>query len=378
MLTPEKRLLSMQFNLRARQLFWRGLMPEAIPAWQLDGDALVDWVLNYQKEHGLLEDGCLGPSTLIDMAARARGGVGGFIINGQEIPVEGVRVARMFSPENSPTVTPDLCCILSMPEIARFTRDRLNGAAKMRAHFSIDSSKGPHDTACIVQWADPCRAVPFCPVTETQDYPKNRQCVGVELENFMLLYQIDADERHWRRRRPVTKASIGKKIVSQPILYDSQIRALGVVLDVLAQHVGIEKKFPISQGAYLTDMLEGDELDHAKGCLARFHYIQVNHEPGAGFVQALDTLFGKLDTPKREEPIPAQAQSSAPAPFDPAIFARQRSELQQTPQVTATFVPTHEDTPRFSLANAIASAHATGKGGRAARMAQKCAKFDDP
>ena len=76
MLTPEKRLLSMQFNLRARQLFWRGLMPEAIPAWQLDGDALVDWVLNYQKEHGLLEDGCLGPSTLIDMAARARGGIG--------------------------------------------------------------------------------------------------------------------------------------------------------------------------------------------------------------------------------------------------------------------------------------------------------------
>lgn len=295
MLTTEERLLAVQFNLRARQLFWRGLLPENHEAFGLDGDALVDWVLAFQAANDLAQDGCLGPSTLLTIAALARGGVGGAIVGGREVAIDGVRVARMFVPGDEVAVVPDVCCVLSMPEIAKTTRERLAGNAKKRVHFSIDSSKGCRECSLIVQWADPLRAVPFCPERETDDYPRGRQCVGVEVENFLMLYQIDADERHWRRRRPMVKATIQHKVVSQPVLYRAQVRALDALLDMFARELGIPKVFPMKDGEYDNSLLDGDVLDGFRGCLARYNYISVNNEPGAGFAASLETIFGEID-----------------------------------------------------------------------------------
>lgn len=374
MLTTEERLLAVQFNLRARQLFWRGLLPENHEAYGLDGDALVDWVLAYQAEHELAQDGCLGPSTLLTVAAMARGGVGGAIIGGREVAIEGARVARMFLPGDEAEVKPDVCCVLSMPEIAKTTRERLAGNARKRVHFSIDSSKGCSECSLIVQWADPLRAVPFCPVRETDDYPKGRQCVGIEVENFLMLYQIDADERHWRRRRPMVKATIQNKAVSQPVLYPAQVRALDALLDALSRELDIPKAFPMKDGEYDHSLLDGDVLDGFRGCLARYHYISANNEPGAGFSVSVETLFGKIERAREET---QKSEESVVALFDGSQFDEARRELAGHPEPTATFGVVHESEAPFNLSDAIAAAYAAGSGARAARLAERCRKFDD-
>lgn len=375
MLTTEERLLAVQFNLRARQLFWRGLLPENHEAFGLEGDALVDWVLAFQAENDLAEDGCLGPSTLLTLAAMARGGVGGAIVGGREVRMDGVRVARMFTSANEAVVSPEVCCILSMPEIAKVTRDRLSGAVKKRAHFAIDSSKGRNNCSLVVQWADPLREVPFCPTHETEDYPKGRPCIGIEMENFLMLHQIDADERHWRRRRPMVKATIQNKGVSQPILYPAQVTALSKLLSMLEKEVGIPKVFPMKNGDYENSLLDGDVLDGFKGCLARYHYIQVNNEPGAGFAASLETLFGKLE--KKEVAKDGSKRESEVSLFDASQFEAQRRQLAENPEPTATFGISHETDAPFNLSHAIAAAYATGKSARAARLAERCKKYDE-
>lgn len=374
MLTTDERLVATQYNLRARQLFWRGLLPENHPAWALSGEALNDWVLDFQTQNDLVADGCMGPSTLLTIAAMQRGGVGGFIFDGKEVCVDNIRVARMFTTDSSQpaVVQPNLICVLCMPEIARTTRDRLNGSAKIRAHFSIDSAMGNHGTSLVVQWADPLRSAPFCPVSETGDYPKNRQCIGVEMENFLLMYQIDADDRQWRRRRTTVKATINKKAVAQPLLYPSQISALQKTLEAIEKAAHIPHRFPIVDHRYQTDMISGDELDTFEGTLGKFNYIDANHEPGAGFACSLETLFGKLEAPENKKIDKVDAKSL----FDRSQFEEQRAALAAQPQPTTTFQVKHEDTPRFNLNQAIAAAYAAGRGARAARIAERCKKFD--
>lgn len=388
MLQSEQRQIAIQYNLRARQLFWRGIIPETHSVWHLNGDALVDWAVEFQNFHGLLADGCMGPSTIIAVAALARGGIGGPIIDGEEVGTANLKVARLFMPGEGAAASPDLCCILSMPEIAKTTRERLAGHAKVRAHFAIDSSRGQNGASLVVQWADPMRAVPFCPAAETDDYPKNRQCVGIELENFLLLCQIDADARQWRRRRPVAKAVIGGKTVSQPILYDSQIRSLDLLLQTLEDKLRISKTFPMKNGVYRTDILEGQDLDAQKGVVARFNYIDVNHEPGAGFVNSLETIFGKVQpqensehqsgNPSGMDHKPENAGTTAkPRTMDTADFSDAQRELAEHPEPTSSYRVRHEELPRFNLSQAVANAYATGKAGRADRLAEKCKKFDD-
>ena len=243
-LSNEDRQIARQYNVRARQLFWRGVVPESCPIWRLDDDSIIDWILDYQQQHQLLPDGRLGPSSLISMMAESLGGVGGFIIDGKEIVVENTRVARMFVPGNGDTVTPELCCILSVPELDYICRERVNHRASVRAHFSIDSSVGLHHQSLIVQWADPLRSVSFSPTPECIDYPRRRPCVGIELETVLLMYQLDSDERRWNKRRPVTRSKIGNREINQPAVYAQQINALNILLDVLEKHVGIPKSFP--------------------------------------------------------------------------------------------------------------------------------------
>ncbi len=381
MLSTEDRLMARQFNLRSRQLFWRGIVPDSHPIWHMDEESLVDWVCDYQTKNNLLVDGRLGPSTLITMLANTRGGIGGFIIDGQEVCVEGARVARMFTPSEGQTVKPDICCILSIPELDYACRDRMLGRLGVRAHFSIDSSNGPSGESLIIQWADPMRAVPFNPVFETVDYPRRRQCVGVEFETVLLLYQLDSDERRWQRRRPVVKAPVGKKVINQPILYAPQLKAFGHIMDVLEQHLGIPKVYPLDANGYNTDLLEAGDLEAYKGYLAKFNYFQMNNEPGAGFVASLEEIFGKLE----EKPQSQGAQVSSPTAqaqaessiLDLSKYEAHRKELAEHPEPTSGFIPEHEDGPRFSLSQAIASAYGTGRGARAGRMAARCKKFDN-
>lgn len=390
-LTTEERLQARQFNMRARQIFWRGILPDTHPLYNLDEDAIVDWVLEFQKSYHLLQDGKFGPSSLITFMANQRGGIGNFIIDGKEIADPGARVARMFTAApDAPKVSPDLTCLLSIPEIDYISRDRFNGRAKIRAHFSIDSSIGPDGESLIIQWADPMREVPFTPTFETVDYPRKRQCVGIEIENVLLLYQLDSDERRWLRRRPVIRASIGNRLINQPMIYDHQVKALKRILRVLEQYAGIPAAFPVADNIYRTDLLEADELMNFKGCLAKFNYFLMNNEPGAGLVPHLETLFGGLNTAVEDDtasnsdaPAAQNTPHIAPLPkerpksIDLSQFEDQKAELAKTKTPTSAFVPTSEDTPKFSLANAIASAYASGKAGRAGRIMEKCSKFED-
>ena len=374
MLSTEARFQAQQFNMRARQIFWRGILPDNHPLWNMDQDSAVDWICDFQTKNQLLCDGRFGPSSLIVFMANTLGGMGGFIIDGKEITIEGARVARMFTASPETKVEPDLCCLLSIPEIDYISRDRVNGKARIRAHFSIDSSEGPEHESLIIQWADPLREVPFSPVAETVDYPRKRHCIGIEIENVLLLYQLDSDERRWLRRRPVIKANIGKKLINQPIIYDAQIKALDHILDVLEKHAGIARTFPSQNGEYNTDLLES--LDNYKGCLAKFNYFLMNNEPGAGLVPHLETLFGKLDEVSAELQESQADTSSAQAP-DLSRFGAQKQELAQKKEPTASFIPTHEDGPRFNLTHAIAAAYASGKAARAGRIAEKVKKFDE-
>ena len=375
MLSTEERLQARQFNLRARQIFWRGILPDTHPIWHLDEDAVVDWVCDYQSKNRLRCDGKFGPSTLITFMANARGGIGGFIVDGQEIDIPGARVARMFTQSAEIKVQPDLCCLLSIPELDYVTRDRFNGKASVRAHFSIDSSNGPDGESLIIQWADPLREVPFSPAFETVDYPRKRQCVGIEIENVLLLYQLDSDERRWLRRRPVIKAMIGNKLINQPAIYDAQIKALNHILKVLEEFAGIPRVFPNLDGQYRTELL--DTIDDYRGCLAKFNYFQMNNEPGAGLVPHLTTLFGPLDSQTSDtESTASEDSSKADVLPDMSRFESQRQELSDHPEPTSSFLPDYEDGPRFSLANAIAAAYGSGKAARAGRIADKCQKFD--
>jgi len=373
-LSEEERLLAVQFNARARQIFWNAAVPVACPVWRLGDYEIVDWVVEYQERQGLRVDGRLGPSTMIVMMAESRGGLGDMIIDGKE--VEGFRVARMFVPNpTTAAVQPDVCCVLSQSELDRETRDRVNGTGgRIRSHFSIDSSMGRNSESLIIQWADPMRSVGFCPVSESMDYPRQRQCVGIELENVLLLYQLDSDERRWLRRRPVIKAQIGNGFVSQPILYEEQVRALKRLMETLEVHCQIPMVFPKDEaGAYFTGLLDGSVLSEFSGYLAKFHYFSQNNEPGVGFALMLERLFGAIE---RSEMISERKVIVMEADKYLSEQEEARQLLAQSVQATQAFVPTHEADPRFNLSAAITQAYGTGKVARAARIAQRCQTVD--
>lgn len=374
-ITEEERLLARQFNTRAKQIFWTNIVKETNPIWHMLEDEVVDWVCRYQFERGLKVDGRLGPSSLIVMMSEDFGGLGGLIIDGKEHDVSGLLVARMFVPnEHVHRVEPDLCCVLSQVELDRECRERLKGNNRVRAHFSIDSSIGKNHESLIIQWADPMRAVPFTPLQETLDYPRQRQCVGIEAETVLLLFQLDSDERRWLRRRPVAKANIAGLSVSQPILYAEQLRAMEHLIAAISEHCQIPHQFPTDEKGYRTDLLSVEELNEFSGFLGKFHYYPQNNEPGVGFVLGLERFFGKLDIADEE----GQAKAEIIMQADDYIskMASAREALAQETVKVESFAPTHETDPRFNLSNAIASAYGVGRSGRAARMAQRVQKID--
>ena len=381
MLSNEARIQAKQYNMRARQILWRGILPESHDFWRLNDEEIIDRTLDYQTQHDLKPDGRFGPAALMTWLAEEKGGgIGGVILGGEEIRAENLRVARMFKPDNRLTkAEPDLACILTIPELAYACRDRMNQKTAIRAHFSIDSSEGNFGESTIIQWADPLFAVPFCPTTETMDYPRQRQCVGIELENVLLLYQLDADERQWAKRRKTVKSVIGDKTINQPALYPCQIKALDRLLTILEKNAGIPRAYPSQNGQYLTALLDGDQLASHKGCLAKYHYFTMNHEPGAGFAEKITELFGEPNDRRpvaTPEPEPVQEENR-----DRQILTRklntQQQDLANFATTSASFAPAHEDTPRFNLSRAIAQAYQTGKAARAARISRKSSQNDD-
>lgn len=381
MLNNEERQAAKQFNMRAKQIMWRGILPQTDPLWHKTDDEIIEWTLDYQSSHQLRPDGKLGPSTLITWISEKFGaGIGGAIIGGREIPLENLRVARMFVPDKNVehAANPDLACILSIPELLYVCRDRMMKNARLRAHFSIDSSCGQHDQSLVIQWADPLSAVTFCPTQETADYPKQRQCVGIELENVLILYQLDADERQWSKRRSVIKSEIGGKTITQPALYPSQIRALSELLNILNRELGIPRTYPILSNHYRTDLMNAEELANYQGCLARFNYFLVNNEPGAGFSEVIPALFGEITSIEDEDLSPqTEAQTFDHFQDLTSKFDEQREELSNYSTTSSTFVTTHDDIPKFNLSHAIAHALQSGKSARAARISSKAGRYSE-
>ena len=377
------------YNRRARQLFWRGAVSQTYPVWSMTDDELCDWIADYQSAHGLLADGKLGVSTMIVMMGESLGGLGDIIIGGNEVHIEGLRVVRMFKPDAGlADVKPDLCCILSQPELDRAVRERLDALSQNRAHFSIDSSIGTANESLIIQWADPLKAVSFCPAKVTDNYPVMRQCIGVEFENALLGFQLDSDERRWDKRRPYVRAQLGNVVIRQPALYDEQIAAFERLKKVLVEKCGIADTFPRGDdGSFVTHELSCETLSQTCGFVARFHYAQQNNEPGVGFVVHLERLFGPSDaavhhdktSEKRED---SQKGTDLAAPSHSVARSTQcpdeklpQETLESTP--TTTYSPHIEEDPRFSLSAAIAAAWQSGKAARGARMAERMRHFDN-
>lgn len=377
-LSQTEREAAKAFNTRARQIFWRGAVEAKCPVWNMtNDDDIVDWVEAFQVKHDLLVDGRLGPSTMIVMMANERGGLGDPIVDGKEVHIDGLRVARMFVPgADLPRVEPEMCCVLSQAELDRETRDRVRGTGgRVRAHFSIDSSRGAHGESLIIQWADPLRQCGFCPVNETFDYPRSRQCIGVEIENVLLLYQLDSDERRWLRRRPVTKAQIGTTGVSQPIIYEEQAKAFERLMSLIVNACGIPNAYPCDEtGLYSTALLDGNALNGHKGFIAKYNYFQQNNEPGVGFAMLLERFFGKREAITSD----TQAAAAIEMPADNYLANREaaKAELADKPEPTQSFSPKHEEDPRFNLSAAIAAAWQSGKAARGARLADRAKKFD--
>lgn len=364
------------FNTRARQIFWRGAVPQTCPVWGLDDDAALVWITEFQQKHGLLQDGRLGPNTMICMMALERSGLGGLILGGKEVTCDDVLVARMFVPNESlKEVSPQIACILSMPEMDRETRERVHGSARIRAHFSIDSSRGAHNKSLIIQWADPLKEVGFCPTNETIDYPKMIPCIGIELENVLLQYQLDMDERRWLRRRGFAKADVGGSLASQPIYYPEQIATLDVLMQALQEHCNIPRTFPLNGSSYETYCHDASQFKDWHGYLARFNYHQRHNEPGSGFVAQLETLFGKLqsgDTGQKQArkiDMPAQNYLNS--------TAQEREKIQDKLESTPNFIPSADPDPRFNLTQAITMARRGGKQSRAARLIQRYEQNSD-
>ena len=315
MLNPQEIEIAKSFNRRARQLLWRSTLPDSSPLFGLDDNALIDWVLDFQHNHGLKMDARLGPSTLLTILAQDYGGLGGIIVGGKEIPIPDTQVARLFKPATplQNPVCPDLSCILSVPELLYACRDRIKGRRPIRTHFSIDSSTGTQDHSLILQWADPLDAVTFCPTQDHGDYPKGRQCIGIEIETVLLNHQLDADERQWMHRRSMVRGNIGAQSVFQPAIYPHQIRSLKQLLLVLESATGIPCIFPTQEGLFVTSPLPESELSSYRGCLARFHYCENNHEPGVGFVCALPDVFSiPTDASSSTKPSPTISDSDQP------------------------------------------------------------------
>ena len=106
---------------------------------------------------------------------------------------------------------------------------------------------------------------------------------------------------------------------------------------MLEKYAGIPKIYPNYNGDYITAILEEDQIADYHGCLAKFNYILMNNEPGAGLVPWLETVFGKLEKKSPEELDEASAEPDFPSSLvDLSQFESRKKELSETPQPTST------------------------------------------
>ncbi|OIP42545.1 MAG: hypothetical protein AUK47_04090 [Deltaproteobacteria bacterium CG2_30_63_29] len=385
----EVRVDAKDYNGWAKRFLWPFNLPAECPVHELDpgSEACVEWISEFQRQHGLLVDGRLGPSTLYACVAvyhEGAGGVGGLLIGGETVDI-GVPVARMRSlmaEHQTLSKAPDLCVLLSTSEMERATRSRRLREKPLRSHFAIDGSRGVNGKSLIIQWADPLCIVDFVPVLEPSDYPANRQAVGIELENPLTAHHRDSDARRWQRKRNNVSADINGRVSAQLEYHPEQLQSLILLMDVLESRLGLPRQFPIRNGKYDT-YLSSNWQDH-KGYLARFNFEQRLNEPGAGLVQQLPTLFGPLAT---DEPTAVKSSSTKirpaaaepPPPLD-VVTNDERRSLKKAwdAPVSSAVAPPVVDRESFSLSRSLKSRRGRRQSGLTRAESLRARLLDKP
>lgn len=292
-----------QYNGWARQILWANTLPEACPANALDAssEACVAWVQGFQRAHGLLEDGMLGPGTLLACISVYGGGrwvgPGPAILGGQEVDL-GWPVWRMPTlgtvEQTNRALHPDLIALLSIGELDRVAKRRITIKHEgLRSHFSLDASRGIDGCSMVLQWADPLFATAFSPATQLGDYPVGREAIGVEIEDPLAPHYREREGKTRQRVREMTSAHIAGMTVRQLNLFPEQIAGLYRLLRTLCERLGVAFAFPRGVDGGFDTQCNHQKIVDFKGVAARFHWHVRASEPGAGLVEALPALFGE-------------------------------------------------------------------------------------
>jgi hypothetical protein len=317
-----------QYNSWARQILWANTLPEACPASGMDAasEACVAWVTEFQQAHGLRVDGLLGPGTLLACISVYGGGrwsgPGPAIIGGREAdwgwPVWRMPTLGVVERGPQPTA-PDLIALLSIGELDRVAKRRVQPKPEgLRAHFSVDASRGRSGEGMILQWADPAMASPFSPSGQLGDYPSGRVAVGVEVEDPLGPHYREREGKTRLRERDLCSAFIAGMTVRQLGLFPEQVTALGRLLGALTAALDIPMAFPQSADGLFETGCEPARFSTWRGVAARFHWHNRNSEPGAGVVEALPSLFEGVAQTHRPRLVnttpPPPRPAAAPAP----------------------------------------------------------------
>lgn len=287
------------FNVWTRQILWASALPANCPLQQLDpaSDAFVDWLRDFQRQHQLLDDGTLGPTTLFALWAIFEPntqGIGPLIIGGQPVDLP-CPVIRLFPAASHHDVQPDIIGLCAIANFERVARQRLRNQRPPRAHFTIDGARG-QGHGVIVQWADPLAQVPFAPSDQPGDLPAHRHGVVVELDNPIRLHYREREGRLRQRERAIARGRLGDRTTRHLAFYPEQINALDLLLNTLTTTLDIPHTFPRTDEGALFTGFDPDLGHHFQGVIARFHIDPHNEEPGAGLVEHLERIFPSTST----------------------------------------------------------------------------------
>ncbi len=230
--------------------------------------------------------------------------------------------------------------------------------SQIKAHFSIASGAFQNGHSLLIQWADPAYATPFCPTDQTGDYPPDLACVGVELTGPILTFQRDVETRKYERRRQHSTATLHDTAYTHLAPMPSQMTTLDKLLDVIEGSLDIPRQFPRDCNGFYTQIIDGNKIQSFRGTIAKFHYKKQSLEPGAGLVNALDTLFATQvvdeNTPaENDEKIVEKPDIDATItnPQAEALKAEQAILDKLTQQAITTPAKSHQfkENKRYSL-----------------------------
>jgi hypothetical protein len=259
---------------------------------------------------------------------------------------------------------PDLIALLSVGELDRVAKRRVQAQPEgLRAHFSVDASRGRAGEGMVLQWADPLQATPFAPATQLGDYPVGRVAVGVEVEDALAPHYREREGKTRQRLRDMSSAHIAGMTVRQLGLFPEQVTALARLLRALTSALDLPMSFPLSADGHFETACDPKRLSGWRGVAARFHWHNRNSEPGAGLVEALPVLFEGQGAPAlipsaqpqarpQGQPATGRAPTPARAPTPDAVTDDERARLADawaSAPITTTRATRRLPPPRFSL-----------------------------